>query len=631
MEMLKSPRTSYRIPKKRPSKKTKAGKLNYYKTREKQCELPGNPIVVSVSTEPDSSNQSDSFSTVSHRPTASERKLYTLRPTQKENVHDSENNIPKPRCSAAYTLVHSSVWKQLFQGLLCGVCKSHNINVDITENLGFCSKLIVKCVACENISSQIYTSPRIRSDSSQRAPFDVNKRMVDSFLAMGKGHAAMQTFSMNMGMNAMGSRPYSELLNRLVQDGQVLKTELFTLNSEVVRTAYVESDPSLKDKDVIDIYVSYDGTFHKRGHISNHGIGIVIDVMTGIVLDYEILSKFCGMCVSAIDSLGANSQEYRKWYEDHLEKGHCQKNYNGSSNAMEKDAAEILWRRSVQNRKFRYTEMLSDGDAKTHIHLNKIKVYGSDMSIVKQECINHVSKRLGTALRKLVKESRSKGVTLGGKKKGSLKETMIKKLTSYYRKAIADNINDVENMKNAIYATLRHYISTDDNPQHTTCPKGIDSWCWYNRQVVEGCVDTHSKRKVKLSENIDVTMMPIYQRLAATTLLERCAKGKTQNANESLHHVIWNKCPKEVFVSKNKLDLAVTRAISEFNMGSVKSLELQHEVRGDIVVDCARKISVQRDTNRIIQSKKRSSTDEKEQLKKRKMKKNCRRGEEEEI
>lgn len=198
---------------------------------------------------------------------------------------------------------------------------------------------------------------------------------------------------------------------------------------------------------------------------------------------------------------------------------------------------------------------------------------------------------------------------------------MIKKLTSYCRKAIADNINDVENMKNAIYATLRHYISTDDKPQDTTCPKGIDSWCWYNRQVVEGCVDTHSKRKVKLSESIAAKMMPIYQRLATTTLLERCAKGKTQNANESLHHVIWNKCPKEVFVSKNKLDLAVTRAINEFNMGSVKSLELQQELRGDIVVDCAKNISVQRDTNHIIQSKKRSCTDEKEQLKKRKMKK----------
>ena len=46
----------------------------------------------------------------------------------------------------------------------------------------------------------------------------------------------------------------------------------------------------------LDVMVSFDGTWHKRGFTSLYGVGIVIDVMTGLVLDYEVLSKFCQAC-----------------------------------------------------------------------------------------------------------------------------------------------------------------------------------------------------------------------------------------------------------------------------------------------------------------------------------------------
>ncbi|GFT51684.1 integrase catalytic domain-containing protein [Trichonephila clavipes] len=42
--------------------------------------------------------------------------------------------------------------------------------------------------------------------------------------------------------------------------------------------------------------------------------------------------------------------------------------------------------------------------------------------------------------------------------------------------------------------------------------------------------------------------------LSSDTILEA---DKTQNSNESLHTCIWRKCPKEVFVSKKRLEIAV--------------------------------------------------------------------------
>ncbi|GFU87632.1 uncharacterized protein TNCV_2935541 [Trichonephila clavipes] len=76
-----------------------------------------------------------------------------------------------------------------------------------------------------------------------------------------------------------------------------------------------------------------------------------------------------------------------------------------------------------------------------------------------------------------------------------------------------------------------------------------------------------------LSPQVVETIMPVYQRLASETILERCVAGKTQISKESLHSCIWRKCPKELFVFKRRLKIAVTDAIEKHNLGHVKSLE----------------------------------------------------------
>ncbi|KAJ4447409.1 hypothetical protein ANN_09416 [Periplaneta americana] len=86
------------------------------------------------------------------------------------------------------------------------------------------------------------------------------------------------------------------------------------------------------------------------------------------------------------------SDEYKQWYQSHKDAGVCEKNFDGSSNAMEMKAAEILWTRSIRlcNMRYRYTTLLSDGDAKTHHHLQQLQVYGEGIDIRKEECVNHV-------------------------------------------------------------------------------------------------------------------------------------------------------------------------------------------------------------------------------------------------
>lgn len=165
-----------------------------------------------------------------------------------------------------------------------------------------------------------------------------------------------------------------------------------------------------------------------------------------------------------------------EWHSTH--KHHCECNYEGSSPAMEMQAAENIWRRS-ESYGLRYATTVSDGDAKSLAHLNELKVYG-EQELEKIECLNHVAKRLGTALRNVVRVNRGTETPLGGKYHGSLKDSTINKLTAYYRNAIQNNLQDnIEDMKKAIYATLYHCSSTDEKPKHTKCPNCKESWCFF--------------------------------------------------------------------------------------------------------------------------------------------------------
>ena len=81
-------------------------------------------------------------------------------------------------------------------------------------------------------------------------------------------------------------------------------------------------------------------------------------------------------------------------------------------------------------------------------------------------------------------------------------------------------------------------------------------------------------------------MVPVYERMSDTNLLSRMVKGKTQNANESLHSVIWSRCPKTVFVGVRRVCGAVASAIARFNEGTSHIFQVMEKLaieRNDIM------------------------------------------------
>lgn len=69
--------------------------------------------------------------------------------------------------------------------------------------------------------------------------------------------------------------------NLLSLDSIQNKEEVLQWACKEVRQAHIDVNPALEETEIIDITVSFDGSWHKRGHTSSHGLGFVIDVLTG--------------------------------------------------------------------------------------------------------------------------------------------------------------------------------------------------------------------------------------------------------------------------------------------------------------------------------------------------------------
>ena len=129
-------------------------------------------------------------------------------------------------------------------------------------------------------------------------------------------------------------------------------------------------------------------------------------------------------------------------------------------------------------------------------------------------------------------------------------------------------------MKAAIYATIYHAVSTDTKPQHNKCPPGKESWCFYQSAIAKGRKPGSHAKKIgtPIKEQFLGKILPIYNRLSDEKLLRRCAQCLTQNSNESLHSMIWRKCPKDIFPSKYLIEAAVAEAVTEYNEGWTKTI-----------------------------------------------------------
>lgn len=431
-----------------------------------------------------------------------------------------------------------------------------------SKGLAICLQLT--CSNCHEVVGKRYTSARMPNENC----FEINRRSVVASIMCGFGSKKFNKLCEALNIPGLNHKTFHKHCDSLYAMTPEIKKHILQLAVQAVRYEHQQLDQALGNEEVYNISVSYDGSWLTRGHSSQIGVSCVIDLLTGLCVDFHVMSKYCQTCETTGKKMEAvGPVAYQVWYQDHMSE--CQKNFDGTSGMMEVEGAKVIWLRSTDE-KLRYTTILSDGDCKTYNELCKLQPYGPDCPIVKEECINHVAKRLGTALRNIVSDCSKRGITLGGRGEGRLTQTAITKLQAYYTKAVRSHTDNVVDMQNAIWASWFHCISTDAEPHHRRCPQGRESWCFFNRAVAQGLPPPPHKDHLGTHLNREVAehVLPVYKKLADLELLKRCQQGKTQNRNECLHNMIWSRCPKNQFASRSKVEVAVLLAVGEFNEGS---------------------------------------------------------------
>ena len=82
-----------------------------------------------------------------------------------------------------------------------------------------------------------------------------------------------------------------------------------------------------------------------RGYKSIYGVGCVVEVITGLVLDFGILSIYCHGCASASARYGGtHTRELEEWKAEHTD---CNCSYHGSRGNTKAAVAEMLLELSV--------------------------------------------------------------------------------------------------------------------------------------------------------------------------------------------------------------------------------------------------------------------------------------------
>ena len=102
------------------------------------------------------------------------------------------------------------------------------------------------------------------------------------------------------------------------------------------------------------------------------------------------------------------------------------------------------------------------------------------------------------------------------------------------------------------------------------------------------------------------SMSLVFQELSKDELLSKCLHGQTQNANEALNKIIWQRCPKSTFVSKKIVDIAAASAILYFNDGC-KGLDRVFSSLGIPMGNYTRTLGAKIDHHRISNMTRKSS------------------------
>lgn len=483
-------------------------------------------------------------------------------------------SVQQQESTSRYVLISQARIQEAFSKLRCGECCGE-ITV-ATETNGFEVAVKIVCRDCEEDLSPEKAKTKHSSLNKRGMVTEANVIMVYQSLVNNYGLAGFNKTAAALGLKTWPSRKYmmysTYLYHEMNQHCSKLMDEGYECIVEYYRSIGIRPDSD----GILNIDVSFDGTWLEQGRKSRIGVGCVSEINTGTIIDFEVLSKFCQVCTLRKKRFESRS-DFDTWKrEEHESK--CQNNYDGDPGRVEATTAVRMWNRSEVNKKLRYTVLVHAGESKAYIAVSKLKNNKGPYAVpvTKEEHVNNLCKRLETRL-KMFKPHQQVDVSETEQiETNQLTEKMIGKLALYFGNAIQDTATtNVKTIRNAAMATYFHAISTDDRPLHDLCPVGEDSWCDVNGAKEEGMpgmstgIRNGENVDINIPENLQLDTRRIYEDLTKTEILEKCltVKGRALILSERFHSKIWNKISETKNYGYDRTKFITQCTILEHNFG----------------------------------------------------------------
>ena len=519
-----------------------------------------------------------------------------------KNLKEDENNKDT---SNMYMFMDIQILLDLIQ--LVGVCPKCQdelvVFMDSSGKKGLVQKLILQCNNGEcSWCHSLFTSTKVRTNSNR---FDLNVRSIIAFREVGRGLTNIETFCRVMNMPPPYThKSYDDVVKEITPRyisamEQSMSAAAGKVSTETVMPSpddYVGDvpppDPTADDsvgdvrlseptddngapdvsferEELRKCDVSLDGSWQRRGYASLNGFVSCIERCHDKVIDVDVMTKDCRACKYW------KGKEEDPGYNDWVSSHNCPINHTGSSGSMKTEGAVRVFNRYIEKNQLMYANYIGDGDSSAYKNVCESRPYG-DIPIGKLECVGHIQKRVAAGLLTLVKEHKG----IGGRGEGKLTRKVINTLQNYYGMAIRNNKNKIlPEMKIAIVAVLHHCTQKDGvdiDERHQYCPRNDSSWCKYQKCKVTG--EEFKGDRINIAEPIYQLIRPLWLRLSDNELLEKCLHGRTQNFNEAFNAFVWKRAPKDVFVGKSVLDIAVAYAVVAFNDGAAGIINIMDKI-----------------------------------------------------
>ena len=129
---------------------------------------------------------------------------------------------------------------------------------------------------------------------------------------------------------------------------------------------------------------------------------------------------------------------------------------------MEAEKSIEMFLRSIEKYNLRYVIYVADGDSRASGSVKKVveEKFSDQYPLHKEDCIGHIQKRIGTALRNY--KNKSKDSKLNGSKRvggaGRVTDSTIERTQTYFVYTIRNNKGNTEEIQKAIWAIYYRMI-----------------------------------------------------------------------------------------------------------------------------------------------------------------------------